>query len=139
MKLSWNFSKGSHMIHLYISFIDWAEMLILPYISLIMVLRVYYFLFLRPFKPVKWNFILLKYLMHLNQNMGGGVYQTCASRKILNFAHPVRRQKHKEAIFWPIHTTTPSRIWFFHLFFLSVSRAWNFKICHTLLLLPIWR
>lgn len=41
---------------------------------------------------------------------GGGVYQTCASRKILNFAHPVRRQKHKEAIFWPIHTTTPSRI-----------------------------
>lgn len=72
LKLSWNFSKGSHMIHLYIRFIDWAEMLILPYISLIMVLRVYYFLFLRPFKPVKLNFILLKYLMHLNQNMGGG-------------------------------------------------------------------
>lgn len=96
-----------------------------------MVLHVYYFLFWSHIKPVKWNFILLKYLEHLIQNIGFSTKQVCKWQyfKLCTSCSSTETWRSNFLAYTHYHPLTDMRV--FPSFFLSVSRAWNFKICHT--------
>lgn len=94
-----------------------------------MVLHVYYFLFWSHIKPVKWNFILLKYLEHLIQNI---VFFKRVQVAIFQTLHILFIYRNMKKQFSGLYTPPPPHGYeSFPLFFLSVSRAWKFKICHT--------